>query len=126
MLDPPCIESRGRKQVRELITAGHVYNVAENCDLPDCPDAMEGEALRVHTAEIQYLAFVYKGRHRQHQSSGFVIFPDGEMWFFSLDSRRTTGVREKCFSVSRQIARLYGGVLEQGEIDKHGRFIHSI
>ncbi|MDY6904129.1 MAG: hypothetical protein SWH61_05525 [Thermodesulfobacteriota bacterium] len=125
MFDQPCLESRNRKQARELITAGNLYSVSVNDDLLRYPAAWEGEALLVQTDEIQYLAFVYKDQHQQYQSSGFILFPDGEMWFFSLGDRLTAGVRGQCLSVSRQIARLYGGVLEHGEIDIHGRFIKT-
>jgi len=79
-------------------------------------------AFLVNTDKVTYLAFLYLDKYRQYQSSGHVIFADGEKWHFSMDGRHEPRVREKCLSMARRIANIYEGALKQGIVDDFGRF----
>ncbi len=84
--------------------------------------AVSAEALFINTDKIDYLAVLYEDEDQCQQSSGYMVFPDGETWHFALNGKENAGVREKCFSVARQIARLYGGALRHWKAGANGEF----
>jgi hypothetical protein len=83
----------------------------------------EVEAFFVTTDKIFFLAIVYMDNENRYHSNGYIIFEDGNKWYFTMDNNKERDVRKKCLDVGKRIAHVYGGDLQQGTIDMYGRFI---
>ena len=88
----------------------------------DGRNAGTAEAFSVNTEKITYLALLYMDSQQHYQSTGFVIFSDGEKWHFSMDERDEPNVREKCRVMAQRIARMYQGALAHGIVDGEGKY----
>jgi hypothetical protein len=80
------------------------------------------DAFFVHTDKILFFAMVYRKRNRKYNGKGYVSFADGTTWSFAMDNRKSSEINEKYMTMGRRIARIYGGDLLQGKIDRHGKF----
>ncbi len=99
--------------VDSAIKSGNIFN-AQNIEA--------AEAFSVNTEKITYLALLYSDSHQHYQSTGFVIFADGEKWHFSMDERDEPNIREKCRTMAQRIARMYEGALAYGIVDGDGKY----
>jgi hypothetical protein len=84
------------------------------------------EVFFIYTEKVNYLAVIYPDEGQQPQSVGYIIFPDKSTWYFTLDGGKVSGVREKCLSVSQQVARLYGGALQHWDMGGDGGYSSNI
>ncbi|HMA85913.1 MAG TPA: hypothetical protein VKN73_09435 [Desulfosalsimonadaceae bacterium] len=80
------------------------------------------EVFFVHTEKITCLALLYADRHQHYQSTGFIIFADGEKWHFSMDERDEPNIREKARTMTQRIARVYQGTMKYGIVDVYDPF----
>jgi hypothetical protein len=80
------------------------------------------DAFLVKTDKIFFLAVVYMDKNFRYHSYGYVIFEDGDPLCFTTGAGGDANTREKCLEIGQRIARIYGGTLQQGRIDEHGRF----
>lgn len=80
------------------------------------------DAFYIHTDKILFFAIVYRKRNRKYNGKGYVSFADGTTWSFAMVNRKRSEISEKCITVGRRIARIYGGDLLQGKIDRHWKF----